>query len=355
MKLNSEIKGWLLYGLTIVVSVAVLAEVFLRVTGKYQVFSEMNGQPFYSEYGQVNKTWFHTRQPNDSFVPAGTDFHYPYVTNRYGFRDKNYDTAKAKSVYRILVSGDSFAEGEGTPYDSTWPRILEKNLLEKGINAEVIDAGVAGSDILYDYMHYRELLKQLHPDLIIASLNSSDYNDVLVRGGLERFQKDGTTKLKSPPWYMPLYIHSRFVRALLHKFCGFNNTGLFVSYKDFVMTSESSNALFEDVFSRYKKEADTTSAAFVAVIHSTPTEIKFPAIDIIKTNTQSLNRLSLLLSNNGIRCFNLMGPLYNRFANMPVEQLSYPHDMHYTPIAYAYMGNLVADSLLANHIINRQP
>ncbi len=341
----------LLNALIILISVTVLAEIFLRVTGNYQVFSEMNGQPFYSEYGQIRHGWFHTRQPNDTFVPAGIDFHYQYITNRWGFRDKNYDTVKSPKVFRILVSGDSFAEGEGTPYDSTWPRTLEKYLNEKGIHAEVIDAGVAGSDILYDYVHYRELLKQLHPDLIIASLNASDYNDCLVRGGMERFQSDGNTHLKPEPWYMFFYVHSRFVRALFHKIGGFQNTGLFVSYKDYVKSIDTSNTLFTEVFDRYKQEAKNNNAGFVAVIHTIPTEIKFAETDLSKTNTRGLNNLAAMLTQKGIKCFNLSGPLFKQFSPMPMQQLSYPHDLHFTPKAYTYMGRIIADSLLVNGVV----
>ena len=339
------------YSLIVAVSVVILAEVFLRITGNYQVFSEMNGQPFYSEYGQVRKGWYHTRQPNDTFIPAGIDFHYQYITNHWGFRDKDYDTVKSPKVFRILVSGDSFAEGEGAPYDSTWPRILEKYLNEKGVNAEVIDAGVAGSDVLYDYVHYRELLKQLHPDLIIAALNSSDYNDCLTRGGMERFESDGNTHLKPKPWYMFFYVHSRFVRALFHKIGGFQNTGLFVSYKDYVKSTYTSYALCADAFARYKEEAKNNNAGFVAVIHTTPTDVKFPQIPMIKTNTNGLNNLAVLLAENGIRCFNLSGALFKQFSPMSMQQLSYPHDLHYTPKAYAYMGKIIGDSLLVNGVV----
>jgi hypothetical protein len=339
------------YCVIVLVSVVVLAEIFLRLTGKYQVFSEMNGQPFYTEYGQIKKGWFHIRQANDTFIPPGVDFQYQYITNKLGFRDKNYDTTKSPTVFRILVSGDSFAEGEGAPYDSTWSRILENYLNDKGIHTEVIDAGVAGSDILYDYVHYREKLKVLHPDLVIASLNSSDYTDYLVRGGMERFHVDGTTHIKQAPWYMPLYKHSRFVRALFHKFCGFNNTGIFISYKDFDRLADSTNILFADVFNRYKNEANKNNANFVAVIHTIPTEIKFPKSDPVKTTTHSLNNLADMLSGEGVRCFNLSKPLFKQFSPITMEQLSYPHDMHYTPVAYAYMGKIIADSLLVNGIV----
>ena len=350
-------QGWLrnalIYGSIVLISVTGLTELYLRATHKYLVFSELNDQPFYSEYGLVINSWFHTRAVNDTFVPAGPDFHYQYITNRYGFRDKNYDTAKAPSTYRILVTGDSFAEGEGTPYDSTWPRIMEKMLNEKGINAEVIDAGVAGSDILYDYVHYREKLKELHPDLVIASINSSDYTDYLTRGGMERFYPDGTTHLKPAPWYMPFFKHSRVVRALLHKTCGYNSTGLFVSYKEFDRSTQTTNTVFTGVFDRYKKEAQKNGARFVAVVHTTPTEIKFTQIDVIKTDNRALHELASELSSNGIRCFDLSAPLFQRFANTPMEQLSYPHDFHYTPMAYACMGQLITDSLWVNGVIPR--
>ena len=339
------------YSVIVVVSVILLVEIFLRVTGKYQVFSEMNGQRFYSEYGQVNNSWFHTRHFNDTFVPAGVDFHYQYITNRYGFRDKNYDTVKSPAVFRILVSGDSFAEGEGSPYDSTWPRIMEKYLIDHGIHAEVNDAGVAGSDILYDYVHYREKLKELHPDLVIASLNSSDYYDYLTRGGMERFHKDGTTHLRPAPWYMFFFKHSRFVRALLHKICGYQSIGFFVSYKEYKEACDSTNAAFADIFNRYKTEAGKNNANFVAMVHTTPTEVKFPEIDIIKTSTQGLNSLANMLSAKGITCFNISAPLFNKLSPMPMDQISYPHDLHYTPIAYTYMGKIMADSLLAKGVV----
>jgi hypothetical protein len=339
------------YIVIILISVILLAEVYLRVTGKYRVFSEMNGRSFYTEYGQHNDTWFHTRPPNDTFVSTGPDFHYRYIINNLGFRDKIYDTLKSSSTYRILVTGDSFAEGEGSPYDSTWPRTMEKYLRENGIHAEVIDAGVAGSDIIYDYVFYRDKLKQFHPDLVIASLNSSDYQDYITRGGMERFKKDGTTQYRPAPWYLFFYRHSLFARALLHKLCGFNITGLFLSYYDYNKSVDSTDMVFSKIFCDYKKEAENNGAGFIAVIQTIPIEIKSPQIDICQTDNRGLNNLAVMLNSQGVRCLNLSGPLYQKFSPMPMEAICYPHDLHYTPMAYAYTGKIMADSLIQNMLI----
>jgi len=129
------------------------------------------------------------------------------------------------------------------------------------------------------------------------------------------------------------------------------NTGLFVSYKDYDRSMPAINQQFAALFNRYRADAQKNGAGFVAVIHNTPTEIKFTGIDIIKTNNRSLNQLADSLTGLGIRCFNLSAPLRQQFQSIPMEQLSYPHDFHYTPMAYAFIGKIISDSLLVNGIV----
>ena len=336
---------FLKYSLIVFFSVVILAEIFLRVTGKYMVYSEMNGKPYYTDYGKVWDTWFHTRPVNDIFTPASPDFHYQYITNQMGFRDKNYPFETNDSTFRILVTGDSYAEGVGTCYDSTWPRLLEKNLRTKNIQAEVIDAGVAGSDIMYDYVFYREKLNAFNPKLILASFNTSDYNDYIMRGGMERFFADGTTHYKRLPWYFFWYKHSRLVRALFHKIGGFNNTGLFISQKEFDQSCTKTSIAFADVFELYYKEALKHKAQFVAVLHTIPGEIISPEKDLYATNIRGISIIAALLKAKGVPCIDLSKPLSAEFGKKDPMVFTYAYDMHFNGTGYNFMAQAIADSL----------
>jgi lysophospholipase L1-like esterase len=339
-------KKILLQAVIVVVSVAVLAEIFLRLTGKYLVYSEINGGAYYTEYGTIKPSWYHTRTPNDTFIPPSPDFHYPYITNSLGIREKEYSQTKSDSTIRILVTGDSFAEGVGTPYDSTWPRLLEKQLIAKGLKVEVIDAGVAGSDIFYAYVFYRDKLKNYHPDIVIASFNASDYVDYLVRGGMERFKADGTIHFKSPPWYEPLYKHSRFFRAILHKVFGFWVNGLYVSSREYQQESPHITESFAKAFSDYDLEAAKNGATFVALLHNMPGEISAPDNVIFKSNNANTALLDKLLKEQHITSFNLSHPLSEKFSSQPPQSFSHLHDFHFNSKGYAYMAELACDSLL---------
>ncbi|MDB5283564.1 MAG: lipolytic protein family, partial [Bacteroidota bacterium] len=286
----------------------------MRVTDKYAVYSEINSKDYVTEYGKMLPSWYHTRTPNDSFTPAGPDFHYPYRINEMGFRDKNYPLERNDSTFRILVTGDSYAEGVGAGYDSTWPRLFDERLFFKHLRAEVIDAGVAGSDIVYDYTFYRDKLNTLNPMLVMASFNSSDFNDYVVRGGMERFYADGTTHTKPLPWYFFFYKNSRLVRALFHKIGGFNNTGLFISQRQFDKSCIKAALDFADVFAQYQAEALKHHSYFVAVLHVIPGEIMEPQKEIYAANIRGLDTLASLLKAKGVPYINLSPELNKRFS-----------------------------------------
>jgi lysophospholipase L1-like esterase len=339
------------YTFIIIVSVAVLAEISLRVMGEYMLYSEINGRPYYNGYNTVTDNWYRTYLPHQKVEYQNPDFNYPFYINAIGIREHELDTAKSDSVLRILVTGDSFAEGIGAPYDSTWPRLLEKYLQQEGVNAEVINAGVAGSDIYFAYAHYRDVLKNYKPDLIIASLNSSDYVEYLQRGGMERFHADGTTHYKQAPWYEPLYHYSRLFRALCHKFGGFWITGLFVSADDYVTNSPTITKQFADVYGKFNSEAHKNGAVLIALLHPTPFELPTNEQPIFESNIKNIAYLQQLLTQQHITTYNLTTPLKQKFARAELATYCHPHDHHFKPIGYNYMAALLADSILHSSLM----
>jgi lysophospholipase L1-like esterase len=333
------------YILIVIFSVVICAEIILRVKGVNKTYSELIGQGYYTDYGKVEPTWYHNWVTRGNFVPQNTDFHYDYFINQTGVRDKDFTAQKPDSTLRILVTGDSFAEGVGAPYDSTWPRILERLLREKHIAVEVMDAGVSGSDILYDYVFYRDKLAAFHPDIVLASMNTSDYSDFMFRGGIERFRRDGTTHFKRGPWFGLLYHYSYFFRALLHSLNKYPYTGIFISQEHFIDAMNSVNLQMLDAFKDYRHCAESNHAKFVAVLHPGPSEILYKNT-INDAYKLMLARLSDSLNVAGIRYYSLSAGLHKNFDGKPWQEFTYLHDKHFRPAGYNVFANLVADSLL---------
>jgi lysophospholipase L1-like esterase len=206
--------GYYIY-LSIIVLLAL--EILLRIFGINETYSESIGQSYQSYFNIVSKNYYQTWRSNDTFVLDHKDFKYNYITNEIGLREISIDSFKKKSsdTFRILTLGDSFTEGVGAPYDSTFPYLLEKKLQLKNLNCKVYNAGASGSDPFFNYVFYKDKLKNLNPHLIIIAINSSDINDYFFRGGMERFQNNFTVKTKKGPRYETLYKHSYIFRLLI--------------------------------------------------------------------------------------------------------------------------------------------
>lgn len=337
--------------LLVIIAVIVLAEIYYRVKGDYKTYSEQIGQPFNTDYGKVLDSWFNTWKDKEPFTPPNGDFQYQYSISKQHLRDKEYSYTKPDSVKRILISGDSFTEGVGAPYDSTWPRMLEKDLRKLDNNVEVIDAGVSGSDIFFDYVLYREQTHNFKPDVVIASMNSSDLNDYMYRGGMERFKDDGTTHYHKGPWYLVLYKYSHFARAILHKIYNFKYIGQFVTEKDVEAAMPAVEDEYVSVFKKYQAEAIKNEARFYAVLHSCPSEILYKN----ETNYASvkfMNDMVIKLQSAGIPVINLMPGLDDRLSKKDRSEITYMHDMHYNPFGYSVFAELAADSLVSRGILS---
>ncbi|HEY4003486.1 MAG TPA: hypothetical protein VGO93_31755, partial [Candidatus Xenobia bacterium] len=83
--------------------------------------------------------------------PPHSDAHYDTLefsfdarVNSLGFRDREFDVARGKSL-RILAVGDSTTYGWGVNIEQAWPKILEQRLRGAGLDVEVLDLGQPGT------------------------------------------------------------------------------------------------------------------------------------------------------------------------------------------------------------------
>jgi lysophospholipase L1-like esterase len=218
-----------------------LTELALRYTGIYKSYMEKMGFPYMSLYKVQEKNWYHVHSINSLFVDGDQEFSYKDTTNNEGLVDKRFDTSKAQGTIRIMVFGDSFIQGVGAPYDSSCPRLLAAILNRRfhgNPKVEVWDCGVSGSDPFFEYILLANRLMQYKPDMVIEAVNNSDIDDIIVRGGAERFLPDSTVTYKKAPWFEPFFIKSHFVRGAVHGVFKYN--WLFLRSKEMARAKDES-------------------------------------------------------------------------------------------------------------------
>lgn len=166
---------------------------------------------YMSPYRTNQRYWIDKRTYN--FYLTSPEFKYYRKLNNEGFSDKNWDFDKIKHKYRILTLGDSFTEGDGADADSTWQRFLERKLNDTSIF--IMNAGVCGSDPVFEYYLLTHRLIKYKPHLVIITINHSDIFDIAIRGGFERFQGNEVV-FKKAPWWEPIYAIS-FISRLIFR------------------------------------------------------------------------------------------------------------------------------------------
>ena len=92
--------------------------------------------------------------------------------NSLRFRDVE-PAPRPPGVRRVVVVGDSFTEGEGVKEADTYPRVLEKRLLEGGGRWEVRNCGRRGSDFPQLYAVFEDALKY-SPDAVVYAMVLND-------------------------------------------------------------------------------------------------------------------------------------------------------------------------------------
>lgn len=203
-----------------------LAEIVLRIGGYYQNYGEANGGAFidfsHSYYLGPLAAW----PPNKTHILQTNEFTYELVCNSLGLRDVEHILEKPKGVKRILVLGDSFTEGMGAPFDSAWhQRMLYYFNQDSTLgNWEIINGAASGGDPFYGYEMLRRVGLQYEPDLVIQAFNSTDVQDYLARGGMERFVNDSLTVWRQPNKFLHLaYKYSHVVRYVVKEHLKYND------------------------------------------------------------------------------------------------------------------------------------
>jgi len=260
---------------TVIVALITLlaCEIALRVSGTQETYSERASGNYISPYHQTFPSWYFTEKPNSEFTDVRGEFSYHYILDSLGLLRDDALPADSADI-KILVLGDSFTFGIGAPQDSSWTRILQRELQEKcSRQVKVFNGAKQGGDPFFSLVLYRDKLHLLKPDILLFLPNSSDILEVFARGGYERFKSDGTVQTKPPPWHEPLFQYSHLIRAYLKIFRGVRSEYL---YRDKNYESISQNTIIEinACLAEMKKTSEANGTQFIVAPMPLPYEIK---------------------------------------------------------------------------------
>ena len=243
---------------------------------------------------------------------------------------------QVEGEFRILALGDSFTEGDGVPYDSTWVTKLGKRLTTKEKSVTTVNAGIGGSDPVYEYILLQEKFVEEPPDLVLMTVNSSDLLDLNLRGGFERFQADGTSKVVEVPKWEWIYGISYIFRHIMHD--------LFAYPKNFMHTfeeegfSESLKIMLEAI-DKTVELAEKNDFRFMVIIH--PTDTDFESKGYLYAE---LDDLIENLTSRAIPVLDIKEYLKKRgyISNKDIESIYWPINRHFNQKGY----NLFLDGVV---------
>lgn len=94
--------------------------------------------------------------------------------NSQGFNERELPLVKPDGVWRVVVVGDSVTFGGGLAREDTYPRVAERILRERGINAEIINCSVFGYDADQVAATLRHRGWQYAPDGVVYAAYTND-------------------------------------------------------------------------------------------------------------------------------------------------------------------------------------
>ncbi len=125
--------------------------------------------------------------------------------NAKGLRGPEYSYEKQANEYRVLILGDSHAEGHSVKFDDLFSEAFKRELnQESSIPYEVINTGTGGYSTDQELLFFENEGKKYQPDLTILafSLNNVWYNSLTVISSWHKplFEfKDGELRLTRVP------------------------------------------------------------------------------------------------------------------------------------------------------------
>lgn len=197
-----------------------VVEVGLRIKGDTYSWSENVGWPYHSWYTPYPCMDYWVLQQDHTYNEP--EFDYAVNLNSLGIRDVEHTVGKDSATFRVVAMGDSFTEGVGAPFDSTWLSQFGRKYQPAGYDSvEVISGGVRSSYPIFEYKLFHDQLAAYDPDVVFWVVNQTDVMEYFIRGGFEQFYDD-TCHYKQAPAMEAVFKRSHVVRSFMLNVLGYN-------------------------------------------------------------------------------------------------------------------------------------
>jgi lysophospholipase L1-like esterase len=303
----------------------------------YKTYSENNAGRYLSFYSNYMPGNNHTYWLNGSVNNQKSEFQYVKYSNSLGFVDLEWPLKKQEEEIRIIALGDSFTEGDGAHFDSSYVAALRRLLPE---NYSVMNAGICGSDPVFNFKNLEDKLLPYQPDHVLQTISADDIrSDFRIRGGFERFETASKKYFRSRPWWEPIYAVS-YVSRIFFSALGYDQT-LQRPLKN--EEEEMLKLLMAEVINKYSRLGQQNGFTISIILLPTIDELcyNFRLFDLT-----FINNLANQYPN--IKILNL-GDCYLERSNQQCDSLLpyfWPLDKHHNAAGYQMMAECIAVHLM---------
>lgn len=272
-----------------------ISEAGLRIVSANVSFFEKRFGYYESVQYQNRIEPYFLRPENMEYILKSSEFEFKRKSNSLGLSGDEIKVNKEDREFVIIALGDSFTEGDGTHADSTWLKFLEMKLLDNdSVDFRFINAGICGSDPVYELRLLKDKLLIYKPDLVIVA-NGYEMTDMITRGGKERFEKMKPAIDKK--WWQTLYPVSFICRLMVHNLCGYND--LLLSNSEFAKAEVKAISDLKKNILQFKELAQSNDFELLFVFYPLQNELDdgrygYNSQLIDYANYSRINNLNLL-------------------------------------------------------------
>ena len=163
----------------------VLGELFVRVFLGDQIvlFPRYHAAATYDEFT------IRRLRPETTFWHTSADGSWRFIVNKQGFRSDRDFAYDHDGTLRIITLGDSHTQGFEVRQEHTYAAVIEGYLDDRGLEAEVINAGVSGFSTAEEAVLLEHAALKYDPDVVVLGFYANDFEDNIksdlfrVKGG----------------------------------------------------------------------------------------------------------------------------------------------------------------------------
>lgn len=311
-----------------------IADAAIRLLGFMQTYAERaEGNYFSQARAEKLDSWYWVHTPNTFIQNQKKEFKFVRHVNSLGLSEHEIEKKKG-SKFRILAIGDSFTEGVGVSYEDTWVKQMETRWKKQ--NVQTFNAGIGGSDPVYEFALYRDKLTAYKPNIVVLTINSTDITDIIGRGGFDRFHADGTAGKDSPSWEW-IYASNHLFRMIMNAAFGYNR-GLVKNARSEEMKQKAVQILKKTI-TKFEELTAKENTKFMVVLHPSLHEFD----DGKHTAFYGHKELTNYLKTKGIHYVDVSREFKKLGKSIP--DYYYPLDTHFNKKGYALFGKTVYEEM----------